>query len=196
MGIELIAIVLLSAVLAVVLAGYDQRVKEINSLKEEQEETERKARQQALRIIEDARNKAISILQQVTIDTQRQKELLDSQVGEITQQQLKEYKQYLQKVSKEIEKGVEAQAKDYQKILEIETVGAEKVVAAKIEEGYIKAEKDVEVYKQKLMDKAREEIVVIIAEASQELLGKTITIDDQTELIMQALEEAKKQHVF
>jgi len=192
----LIAIVLLSAVLAVVLAGYDQRVKEINSLKEEQEETERKARQQALRIIEDARNKAISILQQVTIDTQRQKELLDSQVGEITQQQLKEYKQYLQKVSKEIEKGVEAQAKDYQKILEIETVGAEKVVAAKIEEGYIKAEKDVEVYKQKLMDKAREEIVVIIAEASQELLGKTITIDDQTELIMQALEEAKKQHVF
>jgi len=192
----LIAIVLLSAVLAVVLAGYDQGVKEINSLKEEQEETERKARQQALRIIEDARNKAISILQQVTIDTQRQKELLDSQVGEITQQQLKEYKQYLQKVSKEIEKGVEAQAKDYQKILEIETVGAEKVVAAKIEEGYIKAEKDVEVYKQKLMDKAREEIVVIIAEASQELLGKTITIDDQTELIMQALEEAKKQHVF
>jgi len=192
----LIAIVLLSAVLAVVLAGYDQRVKEINSLKEEQEETERKARQQALRIIEDARNKAISILQQVTIDTQRQKELLDSQVGEITQQQLKEYKQYLQKVSKEIEKGVEAQAKDYQKILEIETVGAEKVVAAKIEEGYIKAEKDVEVYKQKLMDKAREEIVVIIAEASQELLGKTRTIDDQTELIMQALEEAKKQHVF
>ncbi|KKU63083.1 MAG: hypothetical protein UX87_C0035G0006 [Candidatus Amesbacteria bacterium GW2011_GWA1_47_16] len=192
----MIAIVLLSAVLAVVLAGYDQRVKEINSLKEEQEETERKARQQALRIIEDARNKAISILQQVTIDTQRQKELLDSQVGEITQQQLKEYKQYLQKVSKEIEKGVEAQAKDYQKILEIETVGAEKVVAAKIEEGYIKAEKDVEVYKQKLMDKAREEIVVIIAEASQELLGKTITIDDQTELIMQALEEAKKQHVF
>ena len=192
----MIAIVLLSAVLAVVLAGYDQRVKEINSLKEEQEETERKARQQALRIIEDARNKAISILQQVTIDTQRQKELLDSQVGEITQQQLKEYKQYLQKVSKEIEKGVEAQAKDYQKILEIETAGAEKVVAAKIEEGYIKAEKDVEVYKQKLMDKAREEIVVIIAEASQELLGKTITIDDQTELIMQALEEAKKQHVF
>ena len=161
----MIAIVLLSAVLAVVLAGYDQRVKEINSLKEEQEETERKARQQALRIIEDARNKAISILQQVTIDTQRQKELLDSQVGEITQQQLKEYKQYLQKVSKEIEKGVEAQAKDYQKILEIETAGAEKVVAA-------------------------------IAEASQELLGKTITIDDQTELIMQALEEAKKQHVF
>src|SRR3972149_6492843 len=104
MGIELIAIVLLSAVLAVVLAGYDQRVKEINSLKEEQEETERKARQQALRIIEDARNKAISILQQVTIDTQRQKELLDRQVCDVPQPVPKSYNRDRQKVSKEIEK--------------------------------------------------------------------------------------------
>jgi hypothetical protein len=102
----------------------------------------------------------------------------------------------LKTMTKEIESDVAADFKEFRDILEKETINSEKIVKEKIDEEYLSIEKDLENYKKQKYQKIDEDIYKILYRVSEMVLNEGISYDKHKELVIDALETAKKEQVF
>ena len=102
----------------------------------------------------------------------------------------------LKTMTKDIESDVLADFKEFRDVLEKETINSEKVVKEKIDEEYLALEKDLNEYKQKKYQKIDDDIYKILYRVSEMVLNEGIAYDKHKELVMDALETAKKEQVF
>ncbi|HBC72540.1 MAG: hypothetical protein UX91_C0003G0089 [Candidatus Amesbacteria bacterium GW2011_GWB1_47_19] len=196
MNIELVAVFILGTALAVVLTAYDKKVRELRNVLANKKRIEDKARLKADRIIDDARDKAMSILRDITSDAEINKKEIESRLGEASDQQLKEYKEKLHTISKDIEVEIVRDSEEFKKALEMETVGIQRAAARRYEEEMAHTEEEIEAYKAGKMKETEERIPGIVKQVSLQVLGKAISPQEHGELIKQALEEAKKANVI
>jgi hypothetical protein len=99
-------------------------------------------------------------------------------------------------ITKDIEEDAIAEFKDFTSALEKETIHAEKIAKEKIDEKYLELEKEVEAYKLERYKKMDEEIYKILYKVSELVLSQSIPIDQHKQLVLESLEEAKKEQVF
>jgi hypothetical protein len=99
-------------------------------------------------------------------------------------------------MTKDIEEDAIAEFKDFTTALEKETIQAEKIAKEKIDERYLELEKEVEAYKIEKFKKVDEDIYRILYRVSELVLSQSIPIDRHKELVLESLEEAKKEQVF
>ncbi|HVA96345.1 MAG TPA: hypothetical protein VND99_01700 [Candidatus Acidoferrales bacterium] len=102
----------------------------------------------------------------------------------------------LKTMTKDIESDVIADFKEFRDVLEKETINSEKVVKEKIDEEYLAMEKDLEDYKKQKYQKIDDDIYKILYRVSEMVLNQGITYDKHKELVIEALETAKKEQVF
>lgn len=102
----------------------------------------------------------------------------------------------LKNMTKEVESDVLADFKEFRDVLEKETINSEKVVKGKIDEEYLAMEKDLEDYKKQKYQKIDEDIYKILYRVSEMVLNQGISYDKHKELVIEALETAKKEQVF
>lgn len=102
----------------------------------------------------------------------------------------------LKTMTKDIESDVLADFKEFRETLEKETINSEKVVKEKIDEEYLVLEKDLEAYKKQKYQKIDEDIYKILYRVSEMVLSQGISYDKHKELVLEALETAKKEQVF
>ena len=102
----------------------------------------------------------------------------------------------LKSVTKDIESDVLADFKEFRDVLEKETINSEKVVKEKIDEEYLTMEKDLEEYKKNKYQKIDEDIYKILYRVSEMVLNQGISYDKHKELVIEALETAKKEQIF
>lgn len=102
----------------------------------------------------------------------------------------------LKTMTKDIEDDVLADFKEFREDLEKETINSEKVVKEKIDEEYLAMEKDLQDYKTKKYQKIDEDIYKILYRVSEMVLNQGISYDKHKELVLEALETAKKEQVF
>ena len=102
----------------------------------------------------------------------------------------------LKSVTKDIESDVLADFKEFRDVLEKETINSEKVVKEKIDEEYLTMEKDLEEYKKQKYQKIDEDIYKILYRISEMVLNQGISYDKHKELVIEALETAKKEQIF
>ncbi|HWY78879.1 MAG TPA: hypothetical protein VNW29_00820 [Candidatus Sulfotelmatobacter sp.] len=102
----------------------------------------------------------------------------------------------LKSMTKDIESDVLSDFKEFRDVLEKETINSEKVAKEKIDEEYLAMEKDLEEYKKQKYQKLDEDIYKILYRVSEMVLNQGITYDKHKELVMEALETAKKEQVF
>lgn len=102
----------------------------------------------------------------------------------------------LKTMTKDIESDVLADFKEFRETLEKETINSEKVVKEKIDEEYLILEKDLEDYKRQKYQKVDEDIYKILYRVSEMVLSEGISYDKHKELVLEALETAKKEQVF
>ena len=102
----------------------------------------------------------------------------------------------LKTMTKDIESDVLADFKEFRDVLEKETINSEKVVKGKIDEEYLTMEKDLEEYKKQKYQKVDEDIYKILYRVSEMVLNQGISYDKHKELVIEALETAKKEQVF
>lgn len=181
----------MSFVLAVVLSAYDRKTRELRALRDESRAIERKARERGQEIINEAKARSVEILQQITLDAEKERESIKSELAKVSSQHLDEYKKTIQNISKTIESGVNDQTDDFKKVLEMEAVGAEKTLAKRMEDDYLKAKAELDQFKQKKMEEMEGQVKAVVDKVSRKLLAKNLSVDDQTELILKALEEAR-----
>lgn len=220
--IYIIAVTLLGALLFIVLA-YFKLLKRYNSLEIEEEELKKKnleslqkAQKDYVQIIQDARLKAQKLIRSAVKENNSSDLALDRALKDLEAKQeeiiqkasqdlLEKYKEKLSKtnekniqiltnISKDIEEYTENELTDYKKTIEEETTDSQKIVGEKIEEKYTKLEEELKDYKQKQLEKINAEIGSILKDVAMDVLGKSLDVNEQEELVTQALERAKNEH--
>jgi uncharacterized protein YoxC len=166
------------------------------------------------KIIDDANRKAVEIIGNSSNLNTQSKKMLDQALDTLLKQQtsyfekasadfLEAYKKELEslkqknietikKTSKNIEEDTIREVEDFDNILQKETFAAQKIVEDKIEKEYSSAQKNVEDYKSEMLKKTEKEIYRILETVSKLTIGKSIPVADHEQLIIEALEKAKK----
>ena len=99
-------------------------------------------------------------------------------------------------MTKDIQTDVLADFKEFRDELEKETINSEKVAKEKINEEYLAMEKDLDEYKKSKYQKIDQDIYKILYRVSEMVLNQGISYDKHKELVLEALETAKKEQVF
>jgi F0F1-type ATP synthase membrane subunit b/b' len=102
----------------------------------------------------------------------------------------------LKNMTKEVETDVLADFKEFRDVMEKETINSEKIAKEKIDEEYLAMEKDLQEYKIQKYQKVDEDIYKILYRVSEMVLNQGISYDKHKELVIEALETAKKEQVF
>ena len=182
---EIYIIGFLGVVLAVVTAGYVGLAAKLKVEREHEDRIKEKAREKAGVILRQAQDKAMQMIREAKVLTEEQSETLAKQLKKTISVKMKDY-----------EEGVEEEVKGFRKTLELEAVGAEKVVAARVEREYEEARVQVEEYKKAKLAKIDAEIMGIVSDTVKNVTGKVIPLEEHRKLIISALEEAKREHVL
>lgn len=200
--------------LGVVVYLYIKTLKKLEAAKKEekhlQQSIEQKAvglldqaRARAFEIIDEANNKAKGIIeetksfgQEAKISQEKNLEKVSQDLVTIYQGMLEELKKddinIFKNISKDIEEDALKEIKDFRTILQKETVESQKIVEQKIEGEYSQAQKEVALYKEERIKKMDEAIFQVLSEVSKEVIGEGIDYKKHQELVLDALNQAKK----
>ncbi len=143
----------------------------------------------------DAKEQALEIISAATLDAEKERKIMKLKLDEISADHLRKFDEMLQNISKTVKSSTETEIKKFAQALEMETIGAQKAAAKKLEEAYDQVNAEIQEYKMNEMRKIENDVNESIAEITKEVLGKSIPISVHQDLIMEALKNAKKQHV-
>ena len=102
----------------------------------------------------------------------------------------------LKSMTKDIEADVLADFNTFRVNLEKETINSEKIVKEKIDEDYLAIEKELETYKKEQYEKIDHDIYKILYRVSEMVMSQGISFDKHKQLVLEALETAKREQVF
>ena len=179
--------VLASLILAVALlsiaSSRDKILKKYYSLKERGLSV--KMRKRAEKLLEESRLKAQKIVTDAEIFT-------DEARSNFNDELIKTLANISKNISDEALRDIDA----FRKAMFVETVRAKELIGRRVEAQFEQVESQVQAYKRQRLEKADEEVTKMLAEISRKVLAKALSQDEHRELVIQALEEAKKKHVF
>jgi F0F1-type ATP synthase membrane subunit b/b' len=102
----------------------------------------------------------------------------------------------LKSMTKDIESDVLADFKEFRASLEKETINSEKFVKEKIDEEYLTLQKELETYKKEQYQKIDRDVYKILYRVSEMVMSQGIPFDKHKQLVLEALDRAKKEQVF
>ena len=176
------------------------------------------ARIKAVRMIDDANNKALDIVNKITLSTDISSEKFKENLSRVSSSQIKEFEkatsdfikvysqtlrdlrlkniEIFQNVSKDIEINASEELKDFKESMEKLTVLSQKEVKKKIDTDYETARGEIESYKKEELSKNDSNIYGLLEKKSKLVLGKALSLSEHEDLIEKSLEKAKKEVGF
>ncbi len=211
----IIDIFILSLSLGAIVIYYTNTLRKLQALNKEKITTQKDLLKKSDLILEEAREKALKIISDANLFDDSTRKLFDQElkrIGEgqvktleklsydllnIYQKELGELKdnniKMVNIISKDIENSTVAELKDFKEILKKETFESQKIVEDKIEDAYKIAQKEIEDYKLERIKKVESQIYEIIQNVSKIVLGKTLSLQEHEQLVIDSLEKAKNE---
>lgn len=175
-------------------------------------------RQKTIRIIDEANNKALDIIQQAHLFAATTNDNFNEGLKAVTERQLKGFEkatsdyikiyqsvlddlkskniEIFQNISNNIEISTLGEIKKFKVVIEQATISSQKMLKKKIDHEYSLAKKDIDSYKQNELNMINERIYEILEKVSKLVLGQVIELSQHEELIIDSLEKAKKEAIF
>lgn len=176
------------------------------------------ARKESLRIVEEAGKKADELLGQ----TQAAKETLQTQLAhaieEFSQKETQahgrmaedliasyrimiesgkqQYNAMVEAVIKEMAGDAGRSIKQFEESLKDQTMHYEGALKQQIQDGFMSAQKEISDYKRESLRHVEDAIYHILNLVAKSVLGKALNLEDQQDLVIHALREAKEQGFF
>lgn len=173
------------------------------------------ARKQAMIIVQRAQEKAQAILsetKQFQLDAKRileteMKDVASTQSAEIqkaSNELIKNYELSLSKVKEDdinmfktmtqsIQKDMEKEMLEFKTTLEKETVSSKQSIEKKLQDQYTQVGTEIEEYKKQQIQKVDSHILALIEKATLLAIAKSLSLQDHQDLVLEALQEAKKE---
>lgn len=99
-------------------------------------------------------------------------------------------------IYKDIEESAKSDFANYKKIVEEQTFQAEKIAEARINQEYQKLESEIAELKRKKLEELNNNINNMLLKISKEVVGKSLDISDHEDLVIKALDKAKKEGII
>ena len=176
------------------------------------------ARKDSLRIVEEANKKAGELLQQTqavknTFESEVVSHLKDfsekekERIATASREIIDAYRQMIESSKQQYGSAMASTAKemanDAQKSVQVfgeflkeQTVRYEGALHEQIQAGFMSTQKEISDYKRESLRKVEDAIYRILNLVSKSILGKALSLEDQQDLVVRALDEAKKQGFF
>lgn len=167
-----------------------------NNRKKREEELIAHADHQTQHLIEKAKEQALEIISAANTTASDNKRSANDRATKMAKEHLEEFEKNLQTISETLKTVTSKEATQFRQALEMETTKGQKLVTDKLAAEYDQVIKQVVDYKKEKLALADAEVNKIVHEVFEKIAGKLIPVSQQQELVMQALEEAKKDHVF
>lgn len=173
------------------------------------------ARHRAIGIIKDANAKAQSIISSSAELDEQSKQTLATKLEQLSKEESEQfgkssediskmYEAMLQKLREEhlnllknmandIEKQAVSEIDEFKSLLEKDTVSTQKELQEKIDTEYLAIRSELAKYKAARIKKIDDTIYEVLETVSLEIIGKSINLEDQQKLVMDALTEAKSE---
>jgi hypothetical protein len=196
LSIEMIGVVLLSVILSMVLVAYDRLLRKVQLVKQDEERYSKSASVKAEKIIDMARIRAQKILDEANLTSRELQQELDKMVDDASKLHMGEYKEKIQNISNSIENKLQKGAEEYGKILEMETIAAQKAVAKKLEAEYKRIEGELAEYREKRLAEINDKLSVSIEVGLKKAFGLEIGEKINEDIARKAIEEARNSHVI
>jgi F0F1-type ATP synthase membrane subunit b/b' len=208
----------LGLLLIALLISYLKLVRKYAALKDEEgnlkldisKQTSEKMNQtqeESKKILEDAYKKAGEIVSASEIFTQEEKQKFADLLTKVANEEIQNYQAVLaetgkvsiktiQSISKDIEGQIIPEVEKIKDSIENEIQKAGDDAKKMVGNTYATLSSEIENYKRTIFGEIDEVFLNVIREMSIKVLGKVINKKEQEELVMKALEEAKKQNIF
>lgn len=193
----------------------DKSLKDQNEFNQKTSEVIVKAHEDYIKIIQEANLKARDIMEGAILVKIDAKKTLDIALKKLSEEQneliesvseglVKDYKNHLDDVQKNnikilsnLSKGIESYTKtqldDYKKVIQEETLDSQKILGQKIETEFNQIQAELNSYKTAQLQKTDEQYYKLLENILKIILKESISIEQHENLVVEALEEAKKQ---
>lgn len=192
---------------------HSQTLHKLRKVEKEKEELEKhsgtraehlveRARDKAHDILEDANAKAGTTLTQALVFTDHESHLLQEELVKTSEEIKSHYKMLMEQIKKDtintfqnVSKGIEqeslAELDDFKKMLQEETVAAQKIIGQKLEQEYEGMRGELQTYKASELQKIDQSIYKLLRTVSEMVIGKALNLEEQQKLVLDSLEKAK-----
>lgn len=184
-SIAIFAVIILASALAILISKLEKQRKEIEQLKAQRIDIEFQARQKALRLLEDAREKGIEIIMDATVKAGKDKSEIANDWNKITNEQLDIYKQMIQTISKSAEKESVRKLSDLNKAIDTE-------ISTELK----KVSEEMQIYKDQKIKDVNQKLREYVIDISRTLVGKSLTHEEHVDLVMKSLTESEQKYGF
>jgi exonuclease VII large subunit len=204
--------------LAFLAAAFHRLVTEVETLKEHQHGLNARSHHKAERIFEQAQNKSLEIIAESEQKAEQiinqadffsgiSQDEISKQLQKASQEQIQAYSRLMQELRGEIGKMFETvsadiqnntldQVEKFRKDVSAKTLETENMLGGEMKQEYQKVSLAIESYKENMMKKIDETTYSIVKQVTESVLHRGSSAADHEHLVIQALEEAKRQHVF
>lgn len=193
--------------LALFAFGYFLLLFKYLKLKNERKSHEKLALERSEKIIDKAIIEASEIISKAQVLEEEVKSKISESSSQISDNQKDVYKkvfdevksqlyEVVQKASQDIKQDAQEEIAAFANSVREETIATETEVKTKISEEYVNLERDLEEYKRTKMLEAAHEAEKLISIITKKVLNESLSTQNHKDLIIKALEEAKKNNVF
>lgn len=196
MSWEILLLMVLSVILGLGAFEYRRMRSELEKRKREDTRDRERARERSERLVEGAKDKAVEIIREAEVLSEKQALGLERRLRQAAREGLREYTAAMERMAREVQKGAWGEVRDFKKTLELGTVELEQTVGKRISEEYDKAREELEKYRQEKKARLDEQAVDIIKELGRRVLGKVIPAEEHKKLILDALKEVEAENGF
>ncbi len=176
--IALLAIVSLSVALIAALVAYVRMQRKLERFQEEEDAIKAKARQKAKAILDNAQEAAFQIANESVLTAEENRQEIKAKLGEVVGRQLKEYQKMVHGASGNIEAEVA------------------KTIELKMDTAFKEAQVEIASYKKQRAAEIDNQAKQAVKQFSREVLGKSLDLAQHEDLVIQALEKAKREYGF
>lgn len=171
---------------------------------EKQEEKAAKASQE---IILKANYKALQILENSNIFSKGLRKEMNQSVDKLSHTLLDTYKEAIEEeksrniktiedVSNQVRRELTKEITDFKEFLHKKTVGSQEFLESELKKEYDEVKQEVATYKEIELKKIDTSIYEIVVKAVKESVGKTLDTQAHQDIIIQCLEDSKKEGLF
>ncbi len=171
-------------VMAMITFSYRKLLKKFYEIWKD-EESVKNARLTANEIVNQANIAASKILADANIFSESQKLILSQNLDKAVQGEVSNFNMMLSQIKEESRKAL---------LTEISKVST--TFSLELKEEFLKAEKDADLYKKMMIDRVDRSINKVIMEVCQSVISKRLNIEEQDELVISELTEAKKRNAI
>lgn len=187
---------ILGLVIAAVAYSYRQLIKKFFGLKEERAALIKDAELEAERLIKEAKLRSEKIIQESTALSEDVKAFQNQNYQKMLETVRNESIKMLSGISKDINAQVASEITKFLSSLQSEVLKSEEAVMVATQTEYKKVEQELSAYKLAMEKRVDDSIFKIVSTVSSRVIGKNLSIEEQEELVLQALNEAKRQNIF